>query len=446
VQLDQVEAERDPVPGDPEFWERRQRPEGVTAEGAPFWRLVETLDDAPVAMLEAALDAAGLLQAWVTPDGVYLASRDGDETVWAPGAGEVLAAASLRDVLRPADDAGALAAAVDRLLTRVAYGTDVSAHPVTVSPDGRWQHGELTGTASPRPESPKLLGAAARAADRIRRAEQIRKRISNLADDHELMSLELDDVVGLLSALDTASDHLPSDSDVVTAVLAARDAAKRVTDLQTEAEDADKIADAAQRAADASAATVARHCDEHDLPRTRPEVADVLTALSDYLSAITALEGKMSLIEPLSTAAKQAEEALNGLVEAAGTAAADAEEDRTTARTLRSQADAAGKALSKDAQEILREVSRLGKRIKDAGDTLKQLDRNLLELATKLARAQTVLEETEGKRESAEADREAAANRWWVCVDSGLPRLRGVPEPPARNVTAALKTPGPRER
>ena len=67
VQLDQVEAERDPVPGDPEFWERRQRPEGVSAEGAPFWRLVETLDDAPVAMLEAALDAAGLLQAWVYP-------------------------------------------------------------------------------------------------------------------------------------------------------------------------------------------------------------------------------------------------------------------------------------------------------------------------------------------------------------------------------------------
>ena len=280
--------------------------------------------------------------------------------------GEALAAASLRDVLRPADDAGELAAAVDRLLTRVAYGTDVSAHPVTVSPDGRWRHGELTGTASPRAESPKLLGAAARAADRIRRAEQIRKRISDLADDHELMSLELDDVVGLLGALDTASDHLPSDSDVVTAVLAARDAAKRVTDLQAEAEDADKIADAAQRAADASAATVAGHCDEHDLPRTRPEVADVLTALSDYVSAITALEGKMSLVGPLSTAAKQAEEALNGLVEAAGTAAADAEEDRTTARTLRSQADAAGKALSKDAQEILQEVSRLGKRIKDA--------------------------------------------------------------------------------
>ena len=82
----------------------------------------------------------------------------------------------------------------------------------------------------------------------------------------------------------------------------------------------------------------------------------MLTALSDYVSAIAALESKMSLVGPLSTAAVQAEEAQNGLVEAAGTAAADAEEDRATARTLRSQADAAGKALSKDAQEILGEA------------------------------------------------------------------------------------------
>jgi uncharacterized protein (TIGR02680 family) len=437
-QLDQVEAERDPVPGEPEFWVRRQRPGGVTAEGAPFWRLVETLSGAPVAILEAALDAAGLLQAWITPDGVYMASRDGDETVWAPEAGEVRAAVSLRGVLRPADDAGELAAAVDRLLTRVAYDAGSSAHPVAVGPDGRWRHGELTGTASPRPESPKLLGAAARAADRIRRAEQLQRRISDLADDHELMSLELDDVVGLLAAVDTAGDHLPSDSDVVTAVLAARDAAQRVAELHTEADDADKAADAARRAADASAAIVSGHCGEHGMPRTRLEVAEVLSALSDYVAAITALEGKMSLIGPLSTAAEQAEEALNGLVERAGTAAADAEEDRATARTLRSQADAAGNALSKDAQEILREVSRLSKRIKDAADTLMLLNKNLLELATKLARAQTILEEAEGKRKIAEADREAAANRWWACVDSGLPRLRGVPESSSRNVTAAL--------
>ena len=51
-------TERDPRPRDPEFWSRRERPGGVTAAGAPLWRLVEAADPAaPVAHLEAALDA-----------------------------------------------------------------------------------------------------------------------------------------------------------------------------------------------------------------------------------------------------------------------------------------------------------------------------------------------------------------------------------------------------
>lgn len=321
----------------------------------------------------------------------------------------------------------------------MAYGEEALINPVAVSPGGRWRHGDLAGTATPLPESPKLLGAAARAADRVRRSERIRMRISDLADDHELMSLELDDVVGLLGALDDAGERLPSDGDVVTAVLAARDSAQRVTELQTEAEDVGRVADDARKTADATAAAVAVYCDEHDLPRIRSDVTDVLTALSVFVSAITALESKMSLIEPLGGAAAQAEEALNGLMEAAATAAADAEEDRTTADTLRSQADAADKALSKGAQEILREVRRLGQVIDDAGQTLERLGGELLNLAGKLSRAETILEETEGKREKAEEDRATAAQRWWDCVDSGLPRLRSVPEPPARHVTAALE-------
>jgi polar amino acid transport system substrate-binding protein len=56
---------------------------------------------------------------------------------------------------------------VDRLLTHVAYGEDSLNGAVAVSPDGRWRHGELTGTAAPLPESPKLLGAAARRAGRL---------------------------------------------------------------------------------------------------------------------------------------------------------------------------------------------------------------------------------------------------------------------------------------
>jgi hypothetical protein len=35
-QLDQVEAERDPVPCEPEFWVRRQRPGGSDRRGGTF--------------------------------------------------------------------------------------------------------------------------------------------------------------------------------------------------------------------------------------------------------------------------------------------------------------------------------------------------------------------------------------------------------------------------
>ena len=61
-----------------------------------------------MAQLEAALDAAGLLQAWVTPDGVHLASRDGSETVWPQLSGAMPAGTTLRAVLRPADDSAGL--------------------------------------------------------------------------------------------------------------------------------------------------------------------------------------------------------------------------------------------------------------------------------------------------------------------------------------------------
>ena len=219
-QLDSAESERDPSPRDPEFWTRRRRSAGITDVGAPFWRLVETLHGAPAAGLEAALDAAGLLQAWVTPDGAYLTSRDGSETVWATASDAEPSQSSLRAVLRPADDSGDLADVVERLLASVAYGEkELPGNDVAVAADGRWRHGELTGMAAPSQDGPRLLGAAARAAERERRITELRSQLSDLRLGHELLSLELEDVDGLLGALDAAGDHLPTDAEVVSAVL-----------------------------------------------------------------------------------------------------------------------------------------------------------------------------------------------------------------------------------
>jgi Putative exonuclease SbcCD, C subunit len=444
-QLYAAEAERDPRPRDPEFWLRRQRPEGLTADGAPFWRLVETLDNCPAAGLEAALDAAGLLQAWVTPDGVYLASRDGNETVWAALPHTVLphtvpAGPSLQAVLRPADDAGGLADVIDRLLGCVGFGDELGVNAVSVTPDGRWRHGQLAGTAAPSADGPKLLGAAARAADRERRIARLQAQLKDLADDRELFTLELDEVNALLAALDEAAEHLPDDTQVVTAVFTARDAAQKVAEAAddvTSAEDAEREA---RTTADAAAADVSGHCEEHGLPRAQAGVATLLDMLSDYRAALKHLEGRLELLGPLRDAVATAKDNVEQSSEEATAAAENATQDREAALSLRTKADAARAALTQEAQEILREVGLLIARIKTADELLNRLADERGTLTGRLARAEEILKQAADKRGKAEEDREAAVNRWWSCVDTGLPHLRGVAEPSARHVTAALET------
>ena len=439
-ELDSAEAERDPRPRDPEFWVRRQRPEGVAVGGAPFWRLVETLDGAPAAQLEAALDAAGLLQAWVTPDGVYLASRDGSETVWPQPSDATPAGTTLRAVLRPADDSVGLSGVIDRLLSSVGFGDDLGASVTAITADGRWRHGWLTGTAAPSPDGPRLLGAAARAADRERRITRLRARLDDLADDRELLTLELEEAMGLLEALDSAAEDLPTDTGVVSAVLRVREAEQQVIDAAEDVATVAKAEREARRNADAAAAEVADHCGEHDLPRTSAEVRTVLSVLSEYRTLLTNLEGKLGLLGPLRDAVADAKENLEQREIEATTAAENAAQDRETALSLGAKAEAARAALTQEVQEILREVGRLSKRINDAEDLLRRLATDRESLSERLSHAKAVLEQAAAKRQTAEEEREAAVNLWWGCVDTGLPRLRGVTDPPARHVTAALET------
>jgi hypothetical protein len=389
------------------------------------------------------MDAAGLLQAWVTPDGAYLAGRDGSDVIWAVSSGSdppVSGARSLAAVLRPADDAGALAGVVAGLLAAVSYGDDLAAAGTAISTDGRWRHGGLAGKAAPRPEGARLLGSAARAADRARRAADLRTRLDELAAERERLDGDLMTVDELLGALEAAAERLPSDSEVVSAVLRARDAAKAAQDGAAEAEVADQAERTARTAADTAAADVAAHCTEHDLPRDSGHVEGVLKALAEYQSAVSGLESAMSLVPPLRTAAEQATEVLRQAGATCQGADEDAASDEEAARGLRAKADAARAALTKEAQEILEEVRRLARRLEEAAQALKALAGEHADLTGRRTKAETILEQVEERREQAEAERKRCVDRWLSCVDSGLPRLRGLDDPPARHVTAALES------
>lgn len=144
--------------------------------GAPLWLLCDfrpEVDDAARAGLEAALEASGLLDAWVRPDGALLPAGTHD-TVIVPGTspapdadahlGAVLVAAVDSDDPRTAGMTDGVVSAVLRHI-----GARAGAGHLWVDPDGRWQLGPLHGAWS-KPAAAHVGQGAREAARRARLA------------------------------------------------------------------------------------------------------------------------------------------------------------------------------------------------------------------------------------------------------------------------------------
>ena len=170
---DTIEAERDPAPPPPGL-PRTPRP-----DGRALWQLVDFTDDLPQearAGLEAALQASGLLDAWVRSDGRLLDAHTLDVILAAqqrpPGS------STAADVLRAdvPEGAGLAVADVERILSSIRLGSpdhdlDDDAHGAGVDTDGRWRLGPLHGRAAK--ECAQYVGVTARAQERHRRLAEI---------------------------------------------------------------------------------------------------------------------------------------------------------------------------------------------------------------------------------------------------------------------------------
>ncbi len=164
-----IEAERDPAPPAPSL---PRTPRDVTA-GAALWRLLDFHEAVPPrqrAGLEAALQASGLLDAWVRRDGTALAA-DRDDVVLAAGP-SVSDGAGLGRLLRPDPPAGCPVTpqVVEQVLARVA-SEPVAGSAAAVGVDGSWRLGPLVGRASK--QAAQYVGATARASERSRRLAEV---------------------------------------------------------------------------------------------------------------------------------------------------------------------------------------------------------------------------------------------------------------------------------
>ncbi len=149
-------------------------------EGAPFFRLLEFREHVPPsarAGLEAALEGAGLLDAWVTKEGCVL-HPDTHDTWLEPGPAQP---SSLLAWLSPGDGA-VEGTRIEALLASVACADeddDPEAHTF-VSPSGRFRVGSLRGAS--RKAEPHYVGQAAREAERQRRIAWLEARRLELSE------------------------------------------------------------------------------------------------------------------------------------------------------------------------------------------------------------------------------------------------------------------------
>ena len=219
AERDRVAAERDRIAA-----ERDDAPPahpGRTADrpgrdGAPLWRLVRFADDIGerrAAALEAALQATGMLDAWITPDGREVTAGDSDGYL-VPGTpvkgnGEA-GGASLADVLAPEDGTPVPAARVGAVLASIALDGELFSSAAVISSDGRYSHGVTAGAH--HKDHAEYIGATARAR---RRAARIAEREARIAELEQL-----------LSALDRTAARL---AETLTAFGQARAALPRTT-------------------------------------------------------------------------------------------------------------------------------------------------------------------------------------------------------------------------
>jgi uncharacterized protein (TIGR02680 family) len=297
--------------------------------GAPLWKVTDFAPGVPEkdkAELEAALEAAGILDAWLTPDGDLVAGDvvlvSGRDPVAGPSCGAVLV---------PAVNPGDLrAAAVPETAVRAvlaAIGLGQGAGNTWVSTDGRWANGVLAG--SWHKDAAGHIGEGAREAARRDRIARLTGELEEATDEIGALDAALGELGSRRDRLAAEHRAVPPDGAIRDAHTRAAEQRKRRQELRDSRTEAQRVC--AVREQEMLAARVA--ADEFGadtgLPADSRELAAVGDALADYRVALAALWPAAEAFETErqrgAEAAEEAAETQRRLTETAEWAAAAAE-------------------------------------------------------------------------------------------------------------------------
>ncbi|HEY3753589.1 MAG TPA: TIGR02680 family protein [Pseudonocardiaceae bacterium] len=342
----------------------RDQPGRDGRPGAPLWKVVDFADDVPDqhrAGVEAALEAAGILDAWVTPDGELLDAARDDVVV---RAGAAAPGGGLTAVLAPAiDRADPMAAtltdvAVSAVLAGIGLGPGAS---TWVTVDGRFANGPLAG--SWHKDAAGYIGEGAREAARRARLIRLREELAGIQAQLDELVRTAAELADRAAALTLEHQARPADAQLREAhvKLAAEHETKRRVDEQL-AESATIVAERQERTR-AALAEATEFAGDVGLPTAPDALAAVRAAVGDYRVALAELW-------PAARAADRARQDVR-----------DAEQELIAAAELREQRIAAAQRAREDADAAAERHRVL---VETAGTGVEELYRKLAAVSTEL--------------------------------------------------------------
>ncbi len=211
-----IADEKDEAP--PPFAARTGSREGRA--GAPLWALVDFapgVDDVTAASVEAALEAANLLDAWVPRGGQD--PGESDALLLALPAAARPERSLLGSYLTAESDAALPVSAIEAVLASIAVGSpgESAAGPAPiVDADGRFRQGIQLGVH--RKAHAEYIGSTARARRRAQRLAVLDAQIADTERESARADEDIRTVEGVLAAVDAARGALPPTTPLAQAV------------------------------------------------------------------------------------------------------------------------------------------------------------------------------------------------------------------------------------
>lgn len=412
AELDELAAERDRLAAG-ELARPRvpyTRGEGVRERqpGAPLWALVDFREEVGPrdrAGLEAALEASGLLDAWVTPDRRLLDPHAHD-VIALPGEP---VGASLSRVLVTGDDAARA------VLDGIGWGEQPGTY---VCSDGRWRLGPLHG-AWAKPDA-EYVGAATREEARLRRLAELATLI---AAAEEQVDAARQAVAALTARQDTLAAELtdhPLDDQVRSAHAALGGAEERHADTCTAVEEqaeqvrwAEDDLAAARADRDRAADDLGLPADPGDLAQVREDLATYRQALTELVAAGRSHAARLAEVRTWAEELAIAEDALRRSEDGEREAARRAAQERARLDTLR-------EAIGASVDELRERLAVTKTRINELTAEIKRLDGAHRNAVTARAKAEGRQEQLQTNLAEAVATREQAIDALRRFADTGL--------------------------